>query len=77
MQSGKRFKLGTPIVAVETVDGKDVAVTIPSEAIIKVISGPRHGNRMMDVLWNGRVIMMFEVDVEERGREIAEKDFSN
>ena len=34
----------------------------------------------MDVLWDGRVVMMFAIDVEERGTELAEKpihkDFS-
>jgi len=73
MLSGKRFKLGTSTIAVETVDGKRVAVTVPAEATIKVISGPRHGDRMIDVLWDGRVVMMFAVDVEERGTEVTDK----
>ncbi len=73
MLSGKRFKLETPTVAVETVGGKRVAVTVPAGETIKVVSGPRHGDRMMDVLWNGRIIMMFAVDVEERGTEVMEK----
>jgi hypothetical protein len=76
MLSGKRFKLETSTLAVETVDGKGVTVTIPAEAMIKVVSGPRQGDRMMDILWNGRVVRMFAVDVEERGTEIEEKGFS-
>jgi hypothetical protein len=69
MLSGKRFRLGTFTMAVDLVDSKRVAVTIPGEAIIKVISGPRHGERMIDVLCDGRVVMMFAIDVEERGTE--------
>jgi hypothetical protein len=29
------------------------------------MSGPAHGDRMMDLLWEGRVIQMFAVDGEE------------
>jgi len=60
-------------MAVETASGKRVAVTVPAGQTIKVISGPRHGDRMMDVLWDGRVVMMFAIDVEERGTEVMEK----
>jgi hypothetical protein len=70
MLTGKRFRLETSTMAVETVEGKHVAVTVPSADIIKVISGPRHGDRMMDVLWDGRVVMMFAIDVENRGTEV-------
>lgn len=77
MLTGKRFKLETPTMAVGTLDGKRVAVTVPAGETIKVISGPRHGDRMMDVLWDGRVIMMFAVDVEERGTEVAGKPFES
>jgi hypothetical protein len=65
MLTGKRFKLETPTMAVEIVDGKRVAVTVSAGETIKVVSGPRHGDRMMDVLWNGRVVMMFAVDVHD------------
>jgi hypothetical protein len=68
--TGKRFKLGNPTLALDVIDGKRVAVTVPARAIIKVISGPRHGDRMVDAFWNGRTVMMFAVDVKERGTEV-------
>lgn len=77
MLTGKLFKLETPTMAIETVSGKRVAVTVPAGEIIKVISGPRHGDRMMDVFWDGRVVMMFAVDIQERGTEIAGKPFES
>jgi hypothetical protein len=73
MLTGKRFRLEIQTMAIDTVEGKRLAVTIPAGEIIKVISGPRHGERMMDVLWDGRVVQMFAADVSERGTEIAEK----
>lgn len=73
MLTGRRFKLAVATVAVETLDDKLHAITIPAGSDIKVVSGPRNGDRMMDVLWEGRVVMMFAVDVEKRGTEIMEK----
>jgi hypothetical protein len=71
MLTGKRFRLEISTTAVEIVSGKRVAVRIPAGEAVKVVSGPRHGDRMMDVLWDGRVVMIFAVDVEERGTEVA------
>ena len=71
MLIGKCFKLVTPTTAVDTVDGKHVAVTVPSGATIKTAAGPRHENGMIDVLWEGRIIMMFAIDVERRAEAIA------
>jgi hypothetical protein len=71
MLTGKRFQLRTETIAIDEVKGKRVAVTIPSGAIFKVVSGPRHNDRLIDVLWDGRVVQMFTVDIEVRGTEIS------
>jgi hypothetical protein len=71
MLTGKTFRLRTETVAIDEVDGKRVGVTIPSGAVIKVVSGPRYYERLTDVLWNGRVVQMFTVDIDARGIEIS------
>jgi hypothetical protein len=71
MLTGKRFKLSSPTVAIAVVDGKDTAVTIPAEALIKVLAGPTNGDPMVNVLWEGRAVAMFAVDVNVRGTEIV------
>ena len=73
MLTGKRFELCRPTIAIDTVEGKRLAVTVPAGVIIKVVSGPRHGDRMVDVLWEGRLVVMFEVDVNVRGAEIRDQ----
>jgi hypothetical protein len=70
MLAGKRFKLGTSTLAIETVEGRRIAVTVPAEAIIKVVSGPVEGSRLVDVLWEDRRVVMFGIDVEMRAIEI-------
>jgi hypothetical protein len=73
MLTGKRFTLESSTMAVDTDSGKRKAVTIPASSVIKVVSLPRSGDPMVEVLWEGRVVLMFIVDVEERGTEIMEK----
>lgn len=71
MLTGRRFKLER--LAISDIDGRKRAVTIPIGEIIKVVSGPNNGDGMVDVLWDGRILAMFEVDVSVRGTEIKEK----
>ena len=72
--TGRRFKLSTPTLALETLEGKRVATTVPAGTTVKVVSGPTQGDRMVDVLWEGRVIVMFAIDVNERGTEITDRE---
>jgi hypothetical protein len=71
--TGKRFKLENSAMALDVVDGKRVAVTVPAGATIKVVSGPTsEADRLVDVIWNGRTVAMFAFDVSVRGTEIKD-----
>jgi hypothetical protein len=60
-------------VALGTVDGIRTAVTIPIGEIVKVVSGPTEdGNPVIDVLWDGRILTMFAVDLLHRATELPE-----
>ena len=73
MLTGKKFKLERTILALGTVDGNRQAITVPLGAIVKVVSGPAgEGNPVVDVLWEGRILTMFAVDMEFCGSEVAE-----
>ena len=75
MLTGKRFKLGNPTMALDVVDGKRVALTIPAGETIKVVSGPSsQDDRLVDVVWDGRTVAMFAFDVNVRGTEIKNSD---
>jgi len=73
MLTGKRFKLKTSTVAV---DGNRVAVTIPAAHIVEVISGPSDSDQTINVLWNGQAVVMFGIDLRQRGEEIADSGMS-
>lgn len=72
MLSGKLFRLKNSILAVEDISGHRTAVTIPAGAVIHVISGPTPSDqRMVDIRWMDRSLVMFAIDIQERGEEVT------
>jgi len=60
-------------MAIAASDGKRECLYIPAEAIVKIVSGPTSaGDRMVDVLWDGKIVTMFAIDVDVRGAEVME-----
>jgi hypothetical protein len=74
MFAGKRFRLTTPILAVNVEDHlKTGSINIPIGAILEVVSGPTDGDGMMDVLWDARTVAVFSIDLNVRGTELLSK----
>ncbi len=72
MLTGKRFRLKTATLVIDSSGGKRIAVTVPVGAIIEVAEAPRPENAwMLGVRWNGKPLLMFAEDVEDRGDEIT------
>jgi hypothetical protein len=71
--TGRRFKLKTPTIALDLVDGKRRAITVPAGTVIKVVRGPAaDGGKLIDVVWDGHPIIMFACDVSTRGVELQD-----
>jgi hypothetical protein len=71
--TGKRFRLEKPTLGVEVIDGKRLAVTIPSGATIEVLSGPKNDDVLIKARWEAHTLAVFVVDVKARGTEIQDK----
>ena len=77
MLTGRRFKLERPTLAIDGVNAKRQTSFVPAGAIIKVVSGPTsEGDRMVDVLWDGKIVTMFAIDVNVRGTEVLDESTS-
>jgi hypothetical protein len=74
MLTGKRFRLERATLAVKMVDGKKSAVTVPTGAIVKVLSTPPDTHELVAVLWEQHELQMFAVDVDVRGTEIKDPE---
>lgn len=73
---GQMYRLKTPTLAILAEDGQDTPVsssrglsltTIPVGAEVEVIGGPLNGNRLVDVRWDAKTVMVFTNDLRDRG----------
>jgi hypothetical protein len=74
MLTGKQFVIGRPTLGLEAIENQRRVVTIPTGAIVKVLSGPSQtgDNGTVSVEWESRTLAMFAIDLDARGREIAD-----
>ena len=72
MLSGKQYRLERATLAIDVPEGKRTAVTVPSGACLRVISGPVNNNGLVNVAWDGKTVEMFEIDIRQRGIEIQD-----
>jgi len=63
----RRFKLEQTTLAIGDLNGKRVAVRIPAGDVVKLVSTPSPWNKMVDVLWEGRIVAMYAIDLRLRG----------
>ena len=74
MLSGKRLRLKRATISIESTVDDRLVVMIPTGAVVTVLSGPRPDDmRMVDILWDKKPLVMFAVDILERGEEITDK----
>ncbi len=71
MLAGKRFRLRTPTIGVDKTGESKIAVTIPAGVTIEIVRGTSPNDSMVDVVWNGRTMVMFIQDIQERGEEVT------
>jgi hypothetical protein len=69
---GQRFRLKSPTLAIMTQDGANIAVMIPKGAEVEVIDGPLNGNRLVEIRWECKTVMVFTNDIRDRGERITE-----
>jgi hypothetical protein len=63
---GRTYRLTTATLAIIKLDGQNHPTTVPAGAVIKVVGGPLNGNRLVDVEWEDKTVMMFAPDIRER-----------
>ena len=71
---GGRYRVKSPILAILSIGGgtNRIAISLPVNAILKVVAGPLNGNRLMDVEWEGKVVMVFVQDLQSRAETLDE-----
>ena len=66
----QKYRITGPTLAMFREDGHHVACTVPEDAMITLVDGkPFNGERLMEVVWEGRVVMMFTNDLRARSEK--------
>lgn len=71
--TGKRYRIKESTLGIVHENGHHVSTTIPAGSLVVVTGGPVDGERLVDVLWNDRPLMMFTQDLRSRGQPVGEE----
>ena len=71
MPTRRQFRFHKDTIALETIRAKRVAITIPAGQIIEVVGDPDDGDAKIEILWAGRIVTIFTVDLQGHGTEIT------
>jgi hypothetical protein len=55
------------------IDSRLTIITVPGGEIVKVLSGPKNGEGLINVSWDNKKLQMFAVDVDVRGTEMLDQ----
>jgi hypothetical protein len=58
-----QYRLIEPILAMFAVDGRHETITVPTGSMVDLNGKTFNGDRLTDVLWNGKSVMMFTEDL--------------
>jgi hypothetical protein len=70
----RRYRIQSPTIALFVEEGRHVAHTVPAGAIVAIDSEAYSDNKLVDVVWEEKTVMMFAQDVRSRGEKIEETE---
>ena len=66
------FGIKQPTIVLSMEDGRHVAHTLPAGSIVKVVDGKVCEKGLIDVVWKGKWVLMFAVDLQSRGEKMPD-----
>jgi hypothetical protein len=69
--AGDEYRIKSPTMVLFLEDGRHVSQMIPADSVVVVQSETFNGNRLIEVLWAERKVMMFTQDIRSRGEKIS------
>jgi hypothetical protein len=69
--AGDKYRIKSPTIALFLEDGRHVAHIVPKGTIVTVQTETFNGDRMIEVLWSEKTVMMFTQDIRTRGEKVV------
>jgi len=66
----ERYLISSPTIALFLEGGRHIAHLVPEGAMITTGGKPFNGNKLIEVTWSEKVVMMFTQDLRSRGKKI-------
>ncbi len=60
------YRITHPTIALFEEDGRHVANTLPAGAVVQIDSDSFDGDKLLEVRWEGKRVMMFTQDLRKR-----------
>jgi hypothetical protein len=64
------YRITSPTVSLFLEDGRHVSRLLHKGALVKIESETFNGNRLVEVLFEGKLVMMFTQDLRSRGEKV-------
>lgn len=68
--AGDKYRIKSPTIALFLEEGRHVAHMVPAESIVVVQAEELNGDRLIEVLWAEKLVMMFTQDIRARGVKV-------
>ncbi len=68
--SVRRYRITEPTIAMSFEDSRGVARRMSTGTVVDVPGGLIEGNRLVEVLWDGKTVMMFTQDLRSRAEVV-------
>jgi hypothetical protein len=65
-----RYRINSPTIALFEQDGRHVADTVPAGALIEINSDTFDGENLLEVVWDGKSVLMFTQDLRKRAESV-------
>lgn len=71
---GETYLINHPSLAIlsRPTGGKRLPVTVPAGSRVRVLEGPMDGTRLVEVDWDGDIVLMFTEDLRNHGTLISQ-----
>jgi len=66
------YVICSPTIALSLEDGRHVAHLVPEGATISLDGKTFNGNKLIEVTWADKIVMMFTQDLRTRGKRLTE-----
>ena len=67
------YRISSPTIALFLEEGRHVAHMVPTGSVISIDGETFNGNKLTEVTWAEKVVMMFTQDLRSRGVKIEQQ----